>query len=298
MRGAGQNLSADNRRGAMQIREFLSSGRVSFTPSEERIVQVLLSDYPGAGLTTAASLAKRAGVSDPTVNRLVVKLGFEGFPAFQASLLGEVEERLRSPLQMMDSRKPSPSDSAMQGYVDSVATALQEARTSTPQSSFDRAVRMIIEAKTIVLVGGRFSGFMAGILSGHLEQFRAGVLNLGSPTRADFDRLVDLGSRDVVIGFDYRRYQRDVVDFIVQAEEMGAGIILFTDRWQSPAAARASVSLISPVEVQSPYDTMVPALAHIEALVAQVVAMYGPRLRARISRIEQVRRANDVTEGA
>jgi DNA-binding MurR/RpiR family transcriptional regulator len=296
MRGARKGLSAKAERGAMQIREFLSSGQFAFTPSEARVVQVLLSDYPGAGLTTASSLAKRAGVSDPTVNRLVVKLGFEGFPAFQMRLLGEVEERLRSPLQMMGSQTPQPSDSPVQAYVDSAAAALQATRTATPQSSFDRAVRMIVEARGVMLVGGRFSGFLAGILSGHLEQFRPGVLNLGLPTRADFDRLVDLGRRDVVIGFDYRRYQRDVVDFLTQAAATGSDVILFTDRWQSPAAAHATVSLVSPVEVQSPYDTMVPALAQIEALVAQIVTMHGPRLRARISKIEKVRRANDVTE--
>ncbi|SFU19081.1 transcriptional regulator, RpiR family [Mesorhizobium sp. YR577] len=280
----------------MQIREFLTSGHVAFTPSEERVVQILLNDYPGSGLTTAASLAKRAGVSDPTVNRLVVKLGFEGFPAFQASLLDEVEERLRSPLLMMGSNAPAASDSPMQAYVVSASAALLATRTTTPQSSFDRAVRMIMEARSVVLVGGRFSGFIAGILAGHLEQFRPGVTNLGLPKRADFDRLVDLGRRDVLICFDYRRYQRDVVDFISQAAAATVGVVLFTDRWQSPAAIHADVTLISPVEVQSPYDTMVPALAQTEALVAQIVALYGPRLRSRISRIEEVRRTNDVTE--
>lgn len=282
----------------MQIREILTSGRFGFTPSEQRIVQTLLNDYPGSGLGTAASLAKRAGVSDPTVNRLVVKLGFAGFPDFQAALLGEVEERLRSPLTMMGSHMPAPAGSPVQGYLESAAAALMVGRTSTPQGSFDRAVRLIMEARGVLLVGGRFSGYIAGILAAHLTQFRAGVECLGTPRRSDFDRLVDLGRRDVIVAFDYRRYQRDVVEFIRQGAETGAGIVLFTDRWQSPAAAVADVVLISPVEVQSPYDTMVPALAQTEALVAQIVADHGPRLRPRIGRIEDIRRANDVTEGS
>ncbi|TIV97849.1 MAG: MurR/RpiR family transcriptional regulator, partial [Mesorhizobium sp.] len=71
----------------MNVRDMLLHGSISLTPSEERIVQVLLTDYPAAGLGTATSLAKRAGVSDPTVVRLAMKLGFEGFPALQRRLL-------------------------------------------------------------------------------------------------------------------------------------------------------------------------------------------------------------------
>lgn len=88
----------------MAIRDVLMRGDLALTPSEEKIVRLLLTDYPTSGLGTASSLARRAGVSDPTVVRLVVKLGYEGFPDFQAKLLAEVEARLHSPLLMMEAK--------------------------------------------------------------------------------------------------------------------------------------------------------------------------------------------------
>jgi len=279
----------------MQIRELLTSGKVSLTPSEQRIAQVLLNDYPTSGLGTAASLAKRARVSDPTVNRLVVKLGFDGFPAFQASLLGELEDRLRSPLAMMGSRQLDGGESPMLSYLRSAGAALQQAETATPQISFDRATRLVMEARQLYLLGGRFSRHVADLLAAHLDQFRPDVVRLGTVSAEAFDRLVDIGKRDVLIAFDYRRYQRDVIEFVRQAADRGARLVVFTDRWQSPAAAHADVTIVSPVEVQSPYDTMVPAIAQIEALVAQIVAEQGDSLRPRIERVETVRHANDVT---
>ncbi|MFV0474392.1 MAG: MurR/RpiR family transcriptional regulator [Pikeienuella sp.] len=280
----------------MQIRELLTGGGFAFTPSEERIVQALLNDYPGAGLGPAAGLAKRAGVSDPTVNRLVVKLGFAGFADFQARLLGEIEERLRSPLAMMGAAMQGGDDSPAQAYFDSAVAALMAGRTATPQSSYDRAVRLIMGARRVLLLGGRFSRFIAGILAAHLDQFRPGIEHIDALSAADFDRLVDLGRKDVVIAFDYRRYQRDVIAFVTQAAEAGAEVIICTDRWKSPAAKAAGVVLVSPVEARSPYDTMTPALAQTEALVAQIVAGRGSRLRDRISRIEEIRRRNATTE--
>jgi hypothetical protein len=77
-------------RQGMTIREVLMHPGLALTPSEEKIVQLLLTDYPTSGLGSASSLARRAGVSDPTVVRLVMKLGYEGVPDFQAKLLAEV----------------------------------------------------------------------------------------------------------------------------------------------------------------------------------------------------------------
>src|SRR3546814_20693734 len=87
------------------IKDLLGGGGVSLTRSESRIVQLLLADYPVAGLGSASSLAKRAGVSDPTVARCVTKFGFENFAAFQATLLDEVEARLRAPLLMPETKR-------------------------------------------------------------------------------------------------------------------------------------------------------------------------------------------------
>src|SRR3546814_5876962 len=87
------------------IKDVLGGGGVSLTRSESRIVQLLLADYPVAGLGSASSLAKRAGVSDPTAARFVTKIGFENFAAFQATLLEEVEARLRSPLMMLETKQ-------------------------------------------------------------------------------------------------------------------------------------------------------------------------------------------------
>lgn len=279
----------------MSIRDLLTRGDVHLTPAEERIAQVLLTDYPTSGLGTANSLARRAGVSDPTVIRLVVKLGFDGFPAFQAGLLSEVEDRLRSPLSMMESRTTR-GDSPASSYLASARDAVDGTAALTPQRAYERAAKLITDSRSVLAVGGRFSGFLAGILVKHLEQFRPGVSWLPEVSVSAFDRLVDLGKRDLVLAFDYRRYQTDVISFVGQAAASGARVILFTDRWQSPLAARADLCLIAPVEVQSPYDTMAPALAQIEALVAQMLTEEDPQRRARIEQIETIRAANRVTD--
>jgi DNA-binding MurR/RpiR family transcriptional regulator len=281
----------------MTIRDMLMSEALSLTPSEEKIVRQLLAEYPTSGLGTATNLAKKAGVSDPTVVRLVMKLGFEGFAEFQAKLLAEVEARLHSPLLMMESkRRTGRQDNVVLSYLDSVGRAMEKSASATPLQSYERAARLIMEAKgSIALLGGRFSRHLASMLAGYLLQFRAGISDLGLLSAQGFDTLVDLGRKDVLVVFDYRRYQLDVVTFARQAAARGVRIVLFTDHLLSPIAEFAEATIVSPLEVASPYDTLSPAVAQMEALVAQILSVTGDGARSRIERLEQVRRANAVT---
>lgn len=282
---------------AMAIRDVLMRQDIALTPSEEKIVRLLLTDYPTSGLGTASNLARRAGVSDPTVVRLVMKLGYEGFSDFQEKLLAEVEARLHSPLLMMEAKRASTSqDNTIVAYLHSIGAAIEKAVSATPLQSYDRAARLIMDARgEVVILGGRFSRHVAGMLASHIVQLRPGVRELGTLSAQAFDTLVDLGRKDVLVAFDYRRYQLDVVSFARQASARGVRILLFTDQWLSPIADHAEVTIVSPLEVASPYDTLAPAVAQMEGLIAHILGTIGDAATARIEQLEDVRHANAVT---
>jgi DNA-binding MurR/RpiR family transcriptional regulator len=281
------------------LREILGNAGTVLTPSESKIVQLLLAEYPAAGLGSASSLARRAGVSDPTVVRLVNKLGFETFSAFQARLLEEVEARLRSPLMLLETRRSDGEGSAVADYLISVTQKLRDATEAAVVEPYERAAELIMGARgRVLLLGGRFSRHVAGMLAGYLLQFRAGVAALAPLTAESFDTLLDLGRRDTLIVFDYRRYQTDVVDFARQAAARGAHVVLFTDPWMSPIADVAEVVIIAAAEVASPYDSLAPAVAQMEALVAHLVAREKAVMEQRVADLERLRSQNAVTVDA
>ncbi|MBL8267016.1 MurR/RpiR family transcriptional regulator [Steroidobacter sp.] len=283
----------------LPIRELLTQHGLALTPAEAKIAQVLLGDYPVAGLGTATALARRAGVSDPSVIRMVTKLGFDGFAGFQKRLLEEVEAGLRSPLMMMEAKRPvraTGGRSVEETYIRSAAAAVESAGAMTLPQTYGRAVQLIMEAKgRVLLLGGRFSRHIAGMLAGYLGQFRAGVIEVPALSAESFDLLLDAGPRDAVVVFDHRRYQTDVIRFAEQAAERGAQIVLFTDVWRSPAAEHAKVVIVGPMEAESPYDTLAPAVAQMEALVARIVAEYPDGGGTRMEELERIRSRNVAT---
>ena len=73
-------------------------------------------------------------------------------------------------------------------------------------------------------------------------------------------------------------------------------MILFTDPWLSPASAFARQVLVTSVETVGPFDSLVGAVAVVEALVTAVLAKLGSRAESRMQSLERLR-AGDVLGG-
>lgn len=278
-------------RSRQTIRQLLREPTHDYTRSERKVVRTLLADYPASGLGTVAALAERAGVSDPTVLRLVQKLGFGQFAQFQQAVLAEVSERMSSPLTLLASRRKALAQEDLYGaFLASAAHGLAGARDLMAEPEWDRAVELVADRRQrIHCLGGRFSRFLAGYLWEHLRLLRRDCAWLDGSGAVLIDSLIDMTPRDVIIVFDYRRYQPDVITFAEQAVASGAQLLLFTDGSGSPIARLADAVIAAPVETISPFDSLVPALAQVEAFVAAVTARLGDKARSRLGRLETLR---------
>lgn len=101
-----------------------------------------------------------------------------------------------------------------------------------------------------------------------------------------------LSRRDILVVFDYRRYESDKVAIAQLAEERGGKVIVFTDTWLSPTSAHAEVVLPSQVTSLSPYDSLVPTLAVIETVVAGLITALGDEGHLHMQQNEDVARVS------
>ncbi|WP_342364014.1 SIS domain-containing protein [Terrarubrum flagellatum] len=281
----------------MSVRDKLGSPDLHLTPAERKVVRELLLSYPTAGLGPASRLAARAGVSDPTITRLVVKLGYANFAEFQSDLLSEIEERGQSPLAMLDDRRSALAQGEPVGtFLGSIGAGVEALKRETLASDLDRAAALLSDPRRrIICAGGRFSGHLAAMLRAHLVQLHPDARLAGEALTELADIAADTQPNDVIVLFDYRRYQRSTIEFARQTAEQGAQIILFTDRWRSPIADIADIIFTARVEAASPFDTLVPALAQLELLVALITQRMADQARPRLDRIDRFRQRNRIT---
>jgi DNA-binding MurR/RpiR family transcriptional regulator len=271
--------------------ELIHQRTADLTPAERRVARSLFATNLMAGFDTVAELAERAQVSGPTIVRFANKLGFSGYPQFQKALRLDLAERIDSPLRLYaktppDGRQDQVLDRARETFVRGLETTF----SNIPQAEFAAIVDLLADKRRpLWATGGRFTQFCAEMLQAHLYQLRPNCRAVTYTPAGRADGLLDVSKRDVFIVFDLRRYQKDTVDLTHAAKARGATIVLVTDAWLSPIADIADHVLTVDVESPSPYDSMVPGIALVEALIAGVVVKLGPSTRQRISNLERLR---------
>ncbi|HUC55898.1 MAG TPA: MurR/RpiR family transcriptional regulator [Streptosporangiaceae bacterium] len=258
--------------------------RHDLTPAERKVARVLLTEYPVRGLAPIAKLAADAGVSAPTVVRLISKLDFDNYAGFQESLKSEVVARLSSPSSLYGAGQDAdPLWRSERALCEGISASFAR----LPRAEFDQVVTLLAESRrTVTLIGGRFSSMLAEYLAAHLRILRPNVRVIASMNADRVSSLLDIGARDVMIAFDYRRYQHDTVRLAYTAKKQGATLIVFTDPYLSPLSAHADVILTTSVQSPSPFDALTPAVALVEALIAALVDRLGPAPLARMARYD------------
>lgn len=260
--------------------------------AERRVGRALLADYPSAGLASAARLAERAEVSPPTVLRFAQSLGFEGFADLQVALRAELTAQSNGPITRLPHTPPAG------GLLDRL---LQQARTQNeravetlaalPASALEAAVALLSDTgRAVYLHGGRFSHLLAVHLAAHLEQLRPGVRLLADPLGADMGAMLELSRNDVVVLFDYHRYQRSAADLASRVHRAGATVLLITDDLACPVAPEAEVVLTASSTVGTTYQSMAAGFLLTELLTPLVMDALGEPARTRMALWEEQRR--------
>jgi DNA-binding MurR/RpiR family transcriptional regulator len=274
-----------------RIGELVRQRQSELSPAERKLARVLLASYPIAGLESVARFAERAGVSPPTVTRFISKLGFRGYPEFQETLRQEVQARLSSPLaRYHDAGEEARAGSAIGAALEISRHNLQATVEIVSHHEVDELVELLSDVRHQVLVlGGRLSGPLARYLASQLHLLRPGIGVVDSERAAATQQLIDLRKGDVLIVFDYRRYQADTIESVRLVASQGVNVVLFTDPWLSPASVFARQVLVSSVETAGPFDSLVGATAVLEAVVAAVLRRLGTRAESRMRSLERLR---------
>jgi DNA-binding MurR/RpiR family transcriptional regulator len=280
-----------------RVGELVRHRLASLSPAERKLARVLLASYPIAGLESVARFAERAGVSPPTVTRFITKLGFKGYPEFQEVLRHEVQARLSSPVERYRDEQPGRGAGSL--LMDSLEVSRRNLQGTVDQLShhdFEEAVELLADVRRRVLVlGGRVSAQLARYLAGQLHLLRPGIAMVDAERSNPAQQLIDMRKGDVLVVFDYRRYQADTIESARVASSQSCNVVLFTDPWLSPASAFARQVLVTSVETVGPFDSLVGSTAVVEAMVAAVLNRLGPRAQARMQSLDRLR-AREVIE--
>jgi DNA-binding MurR/RpiR family transcriptional regulator len=209
-----------------------------------------------------------------------------------------MEGRRSSPLSLYHRAEAQPG-TLLRKSAEAFSASINETFRRLSVADFEFAVAALTERRNrIFITGGRFTRLLAEMLQLHLFQLRPQVSTLLAGLQSRADQLLAVGPRSVLVAFDFRRYEAETVSIVRSAKERGATVVVITDPWNSPAARYADAVLAADVASPSPFDSMVPATALTEALIAEITVREGKRGRTRIQDLEILREGYEWTEDA
>lgn len=260
----------------------------ALTRTERQLAAHLMQHYPVAALGSITALARAAGVSSPTVLRLAHKLGFKGYPDLQAQVHAEVEARLASPIAKRARWTGGvPDTHILNRFADAVLQNLTATLSRIDHADFDACADLLADpARQVFVSGGRITHAIADYLVTQLRVMRPGVTLVPGLSNGWPPTLLDMRPGDVLLAFDIRRYEANVVQLAEVAAERGAQVILFTDSWMSPVASVARISFAAAIEVPSAWDSTVALQVLVESLIAAVQARNWPATEQRLTELE------------
>lgn len=270
------------------ISEMVQERFDALTRAERQLANSLMEHYPVSGLASISTVARKADVSTPTVVRMVQKLGFHGFAEFQSALREELEATISNPIVKHDLwSETAPDTHILNRFADAVVQNLQQTLAQLDPDKFDQVCALVTDPKRSVFVaGGRITRTLAEYLFRHIQMIRPRVTLVESSSSTWPHYLLDTTPGDVLVVFDIRRYENNVLKLAEMAAEKGMQVVLFTDQWGSPISRHAGHCFNCRIEAPSAWDSAAVILVLVEAMIAQIQAATWETTHARMTDLE------------
>lgn len=256
---------------------------------QKLLATYITDNYDKAVFLTAAKMGEIVGVSESTVVRFAMSLGYKGYPEFQNALEELVRNKLNSVQRMeVTYGRISQSDilqTVLQSDADKIKTTLEK----IDHNAFDLAVDTILGARNIYIVGIRSCAPLASFLSFYLNLMFDNVRLLHTNSSSEiFEQMVRIGEDDVIIGISFPRYSMRTLKALEFANNRNAKVITITDSIHSPMNLYSSCNLIADSDMASIVDSLVAPLSVINALVVALCMKKQKDVAQTLTTLEEI----------
>ena len=270
------------------ILTVLKTQTPSFSKGQRRIAAYITESYDKAAFMTASRLGKAVGVSESTVVRFAVELGYDGYPSMQKAMQEMVLNRLTSVQRIGVANDRLGKQDVLATVLQADADKLRQTNDSISREAFYTAVDAILNARRIYLLGVRSTGMLVNFLGYYLNYMFDNIHVVTSSSESEmFEKLVNVGPEDTVIAFSFPRYSSLIAKGAQYCRGNGAAVIGLTDSKLSPLGASSDYVLLAKSDMVSLVDSLVAPLSVVNALL---VALASEREHAIAKTFESLER--------
>jgi DNA-binding MurR/RpiR family transcriptional regulator len=275
---------------AQPLIQLIEAQAATLTPAQRELARHVTENYQSVAFATVAELARAARVSEATVVRFAVALGFAGYPAFQK----EVRRMVRADLKGTDRFAMAEADRPAAGTpldraIAKEAENLRHLGTMQDASSLRAAAVLLRQARRVLVAGARSTAPLAFHVWFALDKLGLDAARTLTADSEALDRIGRMDARDVVLVIGFPRYLRALAALLDAAGSRGVRRIVVTDSPFSPL--KGEVALHAPAESASFVAFHAAPLVLLNTLVEEVAATDRARALEALQGFEAVAEA-------
>lgn len=271
------------------ILALLKEKEPAFSKGQKRIARYITEEYDKAAFMTASRLGKTVGVSESTVVRFAVDLGFDGYPSMQKDMQEMVLNRLTSVQRIEVANNRMEGHDVVSMVLHSDMEKLRQTGEALDREEFQAAVNAILNAKRVFILGVRSTAPLANFLGYYLNYMFGNVHVISSLDTVEmFEKLVGIDSEDVLIAFSFPRYSASTTKGANYCRSTGATVIGITDSRLSPLGANSDHVLTAKSDMVSLVDSLVAPLSLVNALIVAIAAKREKELSKTFAELERI----------
>ena len=255
---------------------------------QKAISAFIYDHYDQAVFMTAAKLGETVGVSESTVVRYAMFIGYNGYPEFQRDLEDWVQNKINSVQKIGAKYGKSTQSEILTSVLEADMEKLQDTIHNLDPVAFETAVDIILEANNIYIMGVRSCEPLADFLHFYLNMVRGNVVLLKTTSMSEtFEQMLRIDEQDAMIGISFPRYSMRTLKAMEFANDRNAKVITITDSVHSPMNLYSSCNLLARSDMVSIVDSLVAPLSVINALVAAICLKRPEEVKKSLKDLEE-----------
>ena len=268
---------------------ILEEKAATFSKGQRKIAAYITQAYDKAAFLTASKLGKTVGVSESTVVRFAVELGYDGYPEMQKAMQEMVMNRLTSVQRMGIANDRIGNQDVLSSVLQADADKIRQTSETVSREAFKQSVNAILQARRIHILGVRSASALANF-TGYYRNYMFDNVHVITASGAGemFENLVGVSNEDVVLAFSFPRYSTATLKAAQYCRSVGATVIGLTNSNISPLAQSCDYVLAAKSDMVSLVDSLVAPLSVVNALIVSLAAAREQELKKSFDTLERV----------
>lgn len=245
----------------------IEQNKKQFSKGQRLIADYILNNFHKSTFQTAQKLAVELGLSESTVVRFAILLGYDGYK----ELKDDIHELAKISLSNIDRiklRQIKTMDELVESCLTTDAHDVKRLKTDLDKEKLYEGINILNKSRKIFVLGLRTSSFLANYFCFYLKLMGKDAIIINSDDDIVYENMLHMNEEDTFFCISYPRYSKKSVSILKYAKSKGSKVISLTDNTNTTIAKNSDLVLVAKNDIILFIDSFVAPLSLINIIIA------------------------------